>query len=299
MATQITKVAEEAIPENQPIEIQDEYALALQSDVLDDTLLEPPEDAKFAITTYGVDYTVDTIIARVNSEDFFVPQFQRRFVWSQRHASRFIESLLMGLPVPGIFLYRDADFRHMVVDGQQRLRTLQYFYSGTFGEKVFRLIGVAKEWSNLTYKELTPADRLRLRDAVVHATVFQQDEPKDSLRSLQHPLQRDRGVDDDRHLELRSSRMRSAEPPRILPAVRARRRPARLRNSLRPRPRASSRIRRCSASALRPLAAARSLSARTRASGTSRIRSCAIGEQYHISHAKRPPAGRQWGCRGK
>lgn len=182
---------EDEVPAGQPPEVEDEYQLALEdAEVEDETLLEPVDDAKFTITSYGVDYTVDTLVSRINSEAFFVPQFQRRFVWSQRHASRFIESLLMGLPVPGIFLYKEADNRHMVVDGQQRLRTLQYFHSGLFSERSFRLIGVRKEWLNKTYKELSTSDQLKLMDSVVHTTVFQQDEPKDSLRSLYFVFER-------------------------------------------------------------------------------------------------------------
>jgi hypothetical protein len=121
---------DEAMPPDQPVEIEDEYTLALEADVEDEALLEQPGDIKFTITSYGADYTVDTLIRRLKTEAFYVPQFQRRFVWSQRHASRFLESLLMGLPVPGIFLYREPQTnRHLVVDGQQRLRTLQYFRS--------------------------------------------------------------------------------------------------------------------------------------------------------------------------
>ncbi len=121
---------------DQPVEIEDEYNLALEADVDDEALLEEPGDIQFAITSYGADYPVEALVARMKSEAFYVPPFQRRFVWSQRHASRFLESLLMGLPVPGIFLYKEPiTNRHMVVDGQQRLRTLQYFYAGLFLEK--------------------------------------------------------------------------------------------------------------------------------------------------------------------
>ncbi|WP_395710113.1 DUF262 domain-containing protein [Reyranella sp.] len=191
MATKTTPADEEGVPEDQPPEIEDEYRLALDVDVEDESLLEQPGDAKFTITSYGVDYTVDTLVSRMNSEAFFVPQFQRRFVWSQRHASRFIESLLMGLPIPGIFLYKEVETgRHMVVDGQQRLRTLQFFHSGLFGERAFRLVGVRQQWANLTYGELSAADRLKLSDSVVHTTVFQQDEPKDTLKSLYFVFER-------------------------------------------------------------------------------------------------------------
>src|SRR5215469_6131067 len=132
-AKDLTAVEDE-VPTDQPIEIEDEYNLALEeADVEDEALKEQPGEIKFTITSYGADYTVDTLVRRLKTEAFYVPRFQRRFVWSQRHASRFLESLLMGLPVPGVFLYREPKTnRHLVVDGQQRLRTLQYFYDGTF-----------------------------------------------------------------------------------------------------------------------------------------------------------------------
>src|ERR1700730_3655316 len=183
--------SDEIIPADQPIEIEDEYNLALEEDVEDESLLEQPGDIQFTITSYGADYTVDTLVKRLKSEAFYVPQFQRRFVWSQRHASRFLESLLMGLPVPGIFLYKEAKTnRHLVVDGQQRLRTLQYFYEGTFLEKKFRLVGVRDEWNNKSYNDLSTADQLKLDDSTVHATIFQQDEPKNTLKSLYFVFER-------------------------------------------------------------------------------------------------------------
>jgi hypothetical protein len=177
--------------EQEPIEFEDEYDIDLRDNIDDETENEGSGSLKFAITSYGADYPVETIVARLNSDAFFVPPFQRNFVWSQRHASRFIESLLMGLPVPGIFLYKDAKTsRHLVVDGQQRLRTLQFFYEGNFLERKFRLIGVRDEWEGKTYKELSSAEQLKLDDSIVHATIFQQDEPKDQLNSLYFVFER-------------------------------------------------------------------------------------------------------------
>ena len=97
----------------------------------------------------------------------------------------------MGLPVPGIFLYKEADTgRHLVVDGQQRLRTLQYFYSGLFLDRAFRLVGVRVEWEGKTYSDLETSEQLRLDDSILHATIFQQDQPKDTRRSLYFVFER-------------------------------------------------------------------------------------------------------------
>jgi hypothetical protein len=177
--------------EQEPIETEDDYEIDLEDDIDDESEKEGSGGLKFTITSYGADYPVETIVGRLNSEAFYVPTFQRNFVWSQRHASRFIESLLMGLPVPGIFLYKDAKTnRHLVVDGQQRLRTLQFFYEGTFLERKFRLVGVGNEWEGMAYKDLSSTEQLKLDDSIVHATIFQQDEPKDELKSLYFVFER-------------------------------------------------------------------------------------------------------------
>jgi len=97
----------------------------------------------------------------------------------------------MGLPVPGIFLYKEAGTgKHLVIDGQQRLRSLQSFFKGTFGERKFRLKGIREPWVDKTYEELDPADQLRLDDSIVHATIFTQDKPKDSLDSIHFVFER-------------------------------------------------------------------------------------------------------------
>ncbi|KQP73962.1 hypothetical protein ASF40_00895 [Microbacterium sp. Leaf288] len=55
---------------------------------------------------------------------------------------RFVESLLLGFPIPGLFLVRQQDKRYLVLDGQQRLKTLQAFHKGVHQGKVFSLANV-------------------------------------------------------------------------------------------------------------------------------------------------------------
>lgn len=153
-----------------------------RENVLDETEEENRHAKYFSISSYGADYTVDSLVKRVSRGDFYVPTFQRAFVWNIKQASRFIESLLMGLPVPGIFVFREPESnKHLIIDGQQRLKTLQYFYKGVFAEKsAFRLYEVQSQWANLLYEELDDADRRRLDDSIVHTTIFRQDNPDDN-----------------------------------------------------------------------------------------------------------------------
>lgn len=145
----------------------------------------------FSISSFGVDYPVETLVSRMEKKLFYIPPFQRAFVWSQNQCSRFIESLLLGLPVPGIFLFKEADSgKHLVIDGQQRLKSLLYFSEGLINGKEFVLTGLETKFDGRTYKTLDDADRARLDDAVIHATVFKQDLPEGEINSVYEVFER-------------------------------------------------------------------------------------------------------------
>jgi hypothetical protein len=71
-----------------------------------------------------------------------------------------------------------------VLDGQQRLRTLESFYGGIFQGKEFSLENVQDQWKGKTYKTLHPDDRRRLDDSIIHATIVRQDEPSEDQSSV-------------------------------------------------------------------------------------------------------------------
>jgi hypothetical protein len=80
----------------------------------------------------------------------------------------------------------------LVIDGQQRLLTLSYFYDGIFADskKEFALRGVQNQFKNSTYKTLREEDRRRLDDSIIHATIIQQEEPEEDVSSVYHIFER-------------------------------------------------------------------------------------------------------------
>jgi hypothetical protein len=162
----------------------------------EDTFKEEAEELlpfRYSITSYGADYDVDGLVRRMQHGDIEIPAFQRSYVWNLKLASRFVESLLLGLPVPGIFLSREWDSgKLLVIDGQQRLTTLMYFYRGIFdpSNKEFALKSVQAEFEGLTYRTLSERDRRRLGDSIIHATVVRQDEPSDDDSSIYYLFER-------------------------------------------------------------------------------------------------------------
>ncbi|MCY4436793.1 MAG: DUF262 domain-containing protein [Chloroflexi bacterium] len=153
--------------------------------------LEEEIPFKYSITSYGADFTLDGLVRRIQVGDIVVPTFQRGYVWNKKQASLLIESFLMGLPVPGIFLSQEEDQTLLVIDGQQRLRTLQYFYEGLFGAespslsgKKFALTDVSEAFEGKTCKTLSPQDRRQLDNSLLHATIVKQNEPEDDNSSI-------------------------------------------------------------------------------------------------------------------
>ncbi len=87
---------------------------------------------EFDLTATPNDFNVKTIIDFLTSQVFVIPTFQRNYVWDIKRASKLIESLILGLPVPQIFLYEESRNRFLVIDGQQRLMSLHYFVMKRF-----------------------------------------------------------------------------------------------------------------------------------------------------------------------
>lgn len=176
----------------------------MQAEEIDEPVIdvEDNEDTStpriYGISSYGADYDVEGLIKRLQRGDIFIPPFQRDYVWNQAEASRLVESLLLGLPVPGVFLAKENDSNKLsVIDGQQRLKSLLFFYEGFFNSKegdtrkrIFKLKNVQAKFEGKTYEDLEEDDRIKLDDSIIHATIIKQETPTDDNTSIYHVFER-------------------------------------------------------------------------------------------------------------
>ncbi len=85
----------------------------------------------------------------------------------------------------------DPDSRRLlVVDGQQRLKTLRQFFAGRFGHRDFALRGVGEDFAGKTIRSLELWERRELDQFIIHATIFEQDEPTDDRSSVYSVFER-------------------------------------------------------------------------------------------------------------
>lgn len=151
------------------------------------------DDVVYQITTSGADFDVDGLVKRFDRGTIYRPEFQRNFVWTWPQASKFIESILLGLPIPSVFLFREEETQKLlIVDGLQRLTTLHAFKKGYLphNERIFKLKDVKPRFEGKTLEDLEEDDRLRFEDAIIHAMIIQQMAPDDSNSSVFHIFER-------------------------------------------------------------------------------------------------------------
>ena len=100
----------------------------------DDYVTDEDEDGTvdFDLSVTPNDFNVSTLFNFIEAKAIVIPSFQRHYVWDMTRASKLIESLILGLPVPQLFLYEQGRNKFFVIDGQQRLMSIYYFIKQRF-----------------------------------------------------------------------------------------------------------------------------------------------------------------------
>ena len=154
---------------------------------------------EFDISVSPSDPTLELLSQQILRGDIIIPFYQRKYVWKIEQASRLVESFLMGLPVPQVFLYVNAEDQLEVIDGQQRLMSVKYFFEGLFGEEddkgrkqVFKLRGLSErsEYNGKTFADLPSRDQRRLRNSTLRAINIKQLKPSLRNDSVFHIFER-------------------------------------------------------------------------------------------------------------
>lgn len=110
---------------------------------------------------WGTDWTTETITNQLTRKNIdLFPKFQRRDAWSRKAKSKFIESLMLGLPIPQIILAekKEKKGRYIVIDGKQRLLTIRQFFADKDSEEFepFKLTGleILNELNGMSFEDI-------------------------------------------------------------------------------------------------------------------------------------------------
>lgn len=138
----------------------------------------------FNMREFTIEIYVQKYLQRIDEDDneLYVPDYQREFVWDDYHQSRFIETLLLGLPVPFIFSAEILDTGRLeIVDGSQRIRTMAAYLNDEL-----QLKGLEKLTElNNTYFSQLPAARQRLfKNAPMRMVVLSADATEEVRKEM-------------------------------------------------------------------------------------------------------------------
>lgn len=107
--------------------------------------------SEYEISASPNDFNIRTLFDFIDSGIVKIPGFQRNYVWDIKRASKLIESLLIGIPIPQIFLYEQGKNEFLVIDGQQRYFTIYFFKKKRFPrkEKRFELRKIFQDYKGI------------------------------------------------------------------------------------------------------------------------------------------------------
>ena len=106
----------------------------------------------------------------MRSQEFVIPSYQRADTWEDARKSRFIESLLMGLPIPFLFFWESPTTGKLeIVDGSQRLRTIEQF---VLGDMVLGELQILTELESFRFRDLPTSRQRKVKNRSIRGIVL-------------------------------------------------------------------------------------------------------------------------------
>jgi len=127
----------------------------------------PKEQRK--LRTQAYDKAVSDLVRMMEDAEICLnPDYQREYIWTDQKASLLVESILLNVPIPVIYVAQEENDTWTVIDGLQRLNSLKRFFDGKFK---LRGLEVIKELNGKYFKQLPPKSVSILRNGLIRVIV--------------------------------------------------------------------------------------------------------------------------------
>lgn len=138
------------------------------------------------LNLYPMDYPFDTLVDRVRKNKLILnPDFQRKYKWdkdgNEERASRFIESCLMRIPIPACYFAEDDYSNHEVIDGVQRITTIQRFFNNEFP---LEGLSIYPELNGKKFDELSSRLRNEIENTTMRCIVLRKENPRELVHEI-------------------------------------------------------------------------------------------------------------------
>lgn len=138
-----------------------------------------------------LEYPIEVIVQKYldgieyDENELFIPDYQREMAWDEERQSKFIESVMLGLPIPYIFVADTSEGEDLarleIIDGTQRIRTLQRFVKNEFTLKNLEKL---ESLNGFTFKDLPLPRQRRFKRTTIRMIVLTEDADEEVRRDL-------------------------------------------------------------------------------------------------------------------
>lgn len=147
---------------------------------LEKEIYEKRQDVRYDIRDMTVEAIVNKYYDGLPDDDkekdiynyIFIPEYQRDFTWDENRQSKFIESIIIGLPTPFLFVAENKDSSWEIVDGSQRIRTL---YSFVKGKLVLQGLQTIKRLNGFAFENLEIGRRGKFLNSALRIIVLSEE----------------------------------------------------------------------------------------------------------------------------
>lgn len=158
------------------IDFQDEESTTEATEPTTSVADDIPKEQRY-LRTQAYDKSISDVIGMLTSGDIILdPEYQRNYIWDNKKASLLVESILLNVPIPVIYVAEDTDSKWTVVDGLQRLHSLKRFFSNEFK---LRGLEVLSDLNGTQYSTLNPKAARILRNGILRIIlIFKESHPE-------------------------------------------------------------------------------------------------------------------------
>lgn len=129
------------------------------------------------------DWSIELVLSKFhkqtekNQTEINIPFYQREFVWKPDQISKLIETILLGLPLPLIFLEQTDDGLLEVIDGSQRIRALDKFFNN---EHKLNRLEILSDFNGMKFEDFPPPIQRKIKDSSLRIIVLESNEEENA-----------------------------------------------------------------------------------------------------------------------
>ncbi len=127
------------------------------------------------------DYTIELLLTKFNREDFFIPDYQRNFIWKDSNKTLFLESVFLGLPIPFMFFADTKEGKQEIIDGAQRMQTLVEFCNNNLKLSNLKKLTALE---GFRFNDLSKSQQRKFLNNSIRIVILAEDTPDESRQDL-------------------------------------------------------------------------------------------------------------------